>query len=144
MLNRDVYIFPKSPPDQYSISKIKTTEVGEEKELNLPSKWIRKCSHIFWWFFRHIKKQIYSSNFHRSRHYKADIYYLSQSYFDSPQGTIRNDGNKIILLNQTFKFKENKYRDVCLYDMSYDDYKRLCRKAWEDECFYLCIDSLEK
>ena len=28
--------------------------------------------------------------------------------------------------------------------MSYDEYKEIGRKSWEDECNYLCIDGSEK
>ena len=36
------------------------------------------------------------------------------------------------------------YRDVGGYDMSYDDYKHLCKKAWEEECNYLYKDISKK
>ena len=34
---------------------------------------------------------------------------------------------------------ENIYKDVGGYDMSYDEFKQLCRKSWEVEYNDLCI-----
>ena len=47
-------------------------------------------------------------------------------------------------MNQTPKDIENSYRDVDGYDMSYDEFKQLCRKSWEVENNYPCIDRSEK
>ena len=35
---------------------------------------------------------------------------------------------------------EKIYKSFGGYDMSYDEIKQLCRKSWEDEYSYLCID----
>ena len=47
---------------------------------------------------------------------------------------------KFFLFNQTLNHIEHKYRDVSGYDMNYDEFKDLCRKSWEEDCNYLCID----
>ena len=78
------------------------------------------------------------------RHNKFDTHYQSQTYFDSPGRTIPNNSNEILLLNQTVKDNEIIYRDVCGYDLSYDELKEICRKSWEDEYNYLCIDRSKK
>ena len=57
-----------------------------------------------------------------------------------PKRTIRNISSKNILFNQTLKDIEHIYRDVAAYDMSYDEFKELCRKSWEEDYNYLCID----
>ena len=49
--------------------------------------------------------------FTRGRHNDSDVYYLSQSYFDLPKRTIRNNSNIIILFQQTLKDVEHIYRD---------------------------------
>ena len=64
---------------------------------------------------------------------KINFYYLSQSYFDLSKRTIRNNSNKKILFNQTLRDIENKYRDVAVYDTSYDKFKRFCRKSWDKD-----------
>ena len=36
------------------------------------------------------------------------------------------------------------YSDVAGYDMNYDEFKELCRKSWDEEYKYLCIDRFKK
>ena len=45
--------------------------------------------------------------FKRRRHNNLDIFYLSQSYFDLPEITLKNDSNKLILFIQTLKDIKN-------------------------------------
>ena len=61
--------------------------------------------------------------FIRGPQHNLDIYYLSQSYFDLPNRTIRNNRNKFDLFIQTLKDIEHIYRDVASYDMNYDEFK---------------------
>ena len=61
-----------------------------------------------------------------------------------PKRTIRNNSNKITLFNQTLKDIEHINRDVAGYDMNYDELKDLCRKSWEEDYNYLCIDRSKK
>ena len=139
--DRDIYIISKSPPEQYINSKIKIKEISDEiKPLNQYENGIIVFDDI-----------LGSSNcrfidqfFIRGRHNNLDIYYLSQSYFDLPKRTIRNNINKIILFNQTLKDIEHIFRDVAGYDMNYDEFKELCRKSWGEDYNYLCIDRSKK
>ena len=39
---------------------------------------------------------------------------------------------------------ENIFTDVGGYDMSFEKYKELCRKSWEEDYIYLCIDKSKK
>ena len=61
-----------------------------------------------------------------------------------PKRTIRNNSNKIVLFNQKLKDIEHIYRDVSGYDMNYDEFKEKCRKSWEEDYNYLCIDRYRK
>ena len=79
-----------------------------------------------------------------SGHNNLVILFQSQSYFDLPKGTIRNNSIIIILFTQTLKDIENIYRHVGGYDMSCDEFKEFCRKSWEDEYNFLCIDRSKK
>ena len=81
--------------------------------------------------------------FTRGRHNDLDVYYLSQSYFDLPKRTIRNNSNVIILFQQTLKDVEHIYRDIAGFDMSYEEFKGLCREAWKEKFNYLVINRLE-
>ena len=67
--------------------------------------------------------------FTRGRHNDLDVYYLSQSFFDLPKHTIRNNNNIITLFQQTLKDVIHIYRDIAGFDMSYDEVKSLCREA---------------
>ena len=139
--DRDNYIITKSPPEQYTNSKIKFKEISDEiKPLNEYENGIIVFDDIL----GSSNSRFIDQFFIRGRHNNLDIYYLSQSYFDLPKRTIRKNSNKIILFNQTLKDIEHIYRDVAGYDMDYNEFKELCRKSWEDEYNYLCIDRSKK
>ena len=139
--NRDIYIITKSPPEQYTNSEIKIKEISDEiKPLNEYENGIIVFDDVL----GSSNSRFIDQFFVRGRHNNLDIYYLSQSYFDLPKRTIRNNSNKIILFNQTLKDIEHIYRDVAGYDMSYDEFKELCRKSWEEDYNYLCIDESKK
>ena len=141
MLDRDIYIITKSPPEQYTNSKIKSKEIGDEiKPLNEYENGIIVFDDVL----GSSNSRFIDQFFIRGRHKNLDIYYLSQSYFDSPKRTIRNNSNRIILFNQTLKDIEHIYRDVAGYDMSYDEFKELCRKSCEEDYNYPCIDRSKK
>ena len=128
--NRDIYIITKSPLEQYTISEIKIKEISDEiKPLNVYENGVIVFDDIL----GSPNSRFIDKFFIRGRHNNLDNYYLSQSYFDLPKRSIRNNSNKIILFNQTLKDFEHIYRDVAGYDMNYDEYKELCRKSWEED-----------
>ena len=121
--DRDIYIITKSPPEQYTNSKVKIKEISDEiKPLNEYENGIIVFDDIL----GSSKSRFIDQFFIRGRHNNLDIYYLSQSYFDLPKKTIRTNSNKIILSNQTLNDIEHIYRDVAGYDMNYDEFKVLC------------------
>ena len=139
--DRDIYRTTKSPPEQYINSKIKIKEISDEiKPLNEYENGIIVFDDIL----GSSNSRFIDQFFIRGRHNNSDIYYLSQSYFDLPKRTIRNNSNKIILFNQTLKDIEHIYRDVAGYDMNYDEFKELCRKSWEEDYNYLYLDRSKK
>ena len=139
--DRDIYTITKSPPEQYTSSKNKIKEKTDEiKPLNEYEIGVIVFDDIL----GSSNSRYIDQFFIRGRHNNLDIYYLSQSYFDLPKRTIRNNSNKIILFNQTLKDIEHIYRDVAGYDMNYDEFKELCRKSWEEDYNYLCIDRSKK
>ena len=81
--------------------------------------------------------------FTRGRHKFCDVYCLGQSYVDVPKKTIRNNSNMIILFQQTLKDVEHINRDIAGFDMSYDEFRRLCREAWNKKDSYLLLNRLE-
>ena len=141
MIDRDIYIITKSPPEQYTNSKLKIKEISDEiKPVNEYENGIIVFDDIL----GSSNSRFIDQFFIRGRHNNLDIYYLSQSYFDLPKRTIRFNSNKIILFNQTLKDIEHIYRDVAGYDMNYDEFKELCRKSWYEDYNYLCIDRCKK
>ena len=132
----DIYRITKSPPEQYTNSKIKSKEKSDEiKPLNEYENGIIVCDNIL----GSSNSRLIDQFFIRGRHNNLDIYYLSQSYFELPKRTIRINSDKILLLNQTLKDIEQIYRDVAGYNMNYDEFKELCRRAWEEGYNYLYI-----
>ena len=104
--NRDFYILTKSLPEQYSDAKIKINEISDEiKPLSEHKNGIIVFDDIL----GSSNSRLVEQYFIRGRHNDLDIYYLLQSYFDLPKRTIRNNGNKIILFNQTLKYIEHIY-----------------------------------
>ena len=141
MIDRDIYIITKLPPEQYTNSKIKIKEITDEiKPLNEYENGVIVFDDIL----GSSNSRFIDQFFIRGRDNNLDIYYLSQSYFDLPKRTIRNNSNKIILFNQTLKDIEHIYRDVAGYDMNYDEFKESCRKSWDEDSNYLCIDRSKK
>ena len=44
------------------------------------------------------------------------------------------------MFKQTLSDVESMYKDIGGYDMRYDEFKELCRKAWSENYNYSCID----
>ena len=82
--------------------------------------------------------------FTRSRHKSIDIYYISQSYFHLNKNTFRNNSNIIILLKQTLRDIILLFHDIAGLGMNLEEWKQLCRKAWENDYDYLRIDRFAK
>ena len=138
--NRVFYIVTKSPPEQCSDSKIKNKEASDDIK---PQNEYENGNTVFDDILGSSNSEIVDQNFFRGRHKNLDIYFLSQSCIVLPKRTKRNKSNKIILFIQTIKDIEHIYRDVSGYDMRYAQFKKLCRKSWEDYN-YLRIDRFEK
>ena len=128
-------------PEQYN--KIEIEDVSVEEDLGDKSiQDFQNCCVVFDDMLDSNQKLI-DPFFTRGRHNDLDVYYLSQSYFDLPKRTIRNNSNIIILFQQTLKDVEHIYRDIAGFDMSNDEFKSLCREAWRDNHNYLLINRLE-
>ena len=78
--------------------------------------------------------------FTRGRHNDIDIYYISQNDFHLPKNTIRNISKKIVFFKQTLGDIILLFHDIAGLDMKLEEWKQLCRKAWENDYVYLQID----
>ena len=74
--------------------------------------------------------------FTRGRHEDLDVCYISQSYFGLPRQSIRNNSDRLILFKQTLRDVQSMYYDIGAYDMKYDEFKEMCRKAWDERSMY--------
>ena len=137
---RKIHIITRSP-EQYN--KIEIEDISVEEDLEDKSiQDFQNCCVVFDDMLDTSQKLI-DPFFTRGRHNDLDVYYLSQSYFDLPKRTIRNNSNIIILFQQTLKDVEHIYRDIACFDMSYEEFKELCREAWRERYNYLIINRLE-
>ena len=139
-------------PEQYSKAALRYNTLEEiEVEEDLEDRTIPKarsvqnfqnCCVVFDDMLDSNQKLI-DPFFTRGRHNDLDVYYLSQLIFDLPKRTIRNNSNIIILFQQTLKDVEYIYKDIAGFDMSYDEFKSLCREAWREKYNCLLINRLE-
>ena len=76
------------------------------------------------------KHNVFDSFLTRRRHTDLDVYHSSQSFSELPKRTIKNKSNRIFFFIQTLKYFEKIYKGFAGFDMSFDDFKELCREAW--------------
>ena len=128
-------------PEQYNKIEIEDVSVDEDLE-DKSIQDFQNCCVVFDDMLDSNQKLI-DPFFTRGRHNDLDVYYLSQSYFDLPKRTIRNNSIIIILFQQTLKDVQHIYTDIAGFDMSYDEFKSLCREAWWERYNYLLTNRLK-
>ena len=139
---KQIRIITRSP-EQYEDIDIGGASQGIEVEENVGDlEEYRGCCVVFDDMLDSNQKFI-DPFFTRGRHKLCDVDYLCQSYFDAPKKTVRNNSNIIILFQQTLKAVEHIHRDIAGFDMSYEEFKSLCREAWNEKFNYLLINRLE-
>lgn len=77
--------------------------------------------------------------FSMGRHNNIDSIYIGQTYSKIPKQLIRDNVNLLVLFKQDDTNLKHVYRDHVGSDMSYDNFKRLCFKAWEEQYGILVI-----
>ena len=139
---KQIRIITRSP-EQYEDVELRNDIGGVSVEENVGDlEEYRGCCVVFDDMLDSNQKLI-DPFFTRGRHKSCDVYYLCQSYFDAPKKTVRNNSNIIILFQQTLKDVEHIHRDISGFDMSYEEFKSLCREAWNEKFNYLLINRLE-
>ena len=139
---KQIRIITRSP-EQYEDAELRLDIGGVSVEENVGDlEEYRGCCVVFDDMLDSNQKLI-DPFFTRGRHKSCDVYYLCQSYFDAPKKTVRNNSNIIILFQQTLKDVEHIHRDISGFDMSYEEFKSLCREAWNEKFNYLLIIRLE-
>ena len=130
-LKREFSIITRSP-NQFINDIVAEKKLDEKVNMNLVLYFLMIC----WIITR--KQYLYSS---REKHKDINVYYLWQSNFDLPKRTVKTNSDLTFLLKQTFLGVENLNRDNAGVDLSYDEFKDLCRGAWNyEEYNYLCCD----
>ena len=76
----------------------------------------------------------------RGRHSNVDCFYLAQNYFKLPRQSIRENANFICLFPQDQKNVSHIYNDHASTDMHLEEFKDLCKRAWEIPHGFLVID----
>ena len=97
---KEIHIITRSPNqyEDFELEDIVIEEHLEDKSIQD----FQNCCVVFDDMLDSNQKLI-EPCFTRGRHNDLDVYYLSQSYFDLPKRTIRNNSNIIILFQQTLK-----------------------------------------
>ena len=81
--------------------------------------------------------------FTRCRHQNLDIYYISQSWYELPKNTIRNNCSRIMLFPQTLKDITMICNDISGLHMNFSEWRDFCRDAWKKRYNYIQIDKDE-
>lgn len=82
--------------------------------------------------------------FVRGRPKNISCFYLSQCYSKVDPQVIRNNSNFFIIFNQNGYYTHKIYNDIVRSDMTFNDFQNVCRKAWNVEYGFLCIDMSRK
>jgi hypothetical protein len=80
----------------------------------------------------------------RGRHSNVDCFYLAQNYFKLPRQTIRENANFIYLFPQDLKNVKHIHNDHASSDMSEDEFRNLCKYAWDQPHGFVVIDLTSK
>lgn len=77
-----------------------------------------------------------------SRHKSVDCFYLSQSYAHIPKHLIRENTNLVILFKQDDTNLKHIFNDFGISaDMTFEQFKYICTKAWSEKFGFLVIDT---
>jgi hypothetical protein len=82
--------------------------------------------------------------FSMGRHYNIDCIYIGETYSKIPKQLIRDNANVIIMFKQDEMNLKHIHTDHVGVDMSFEQLRQICRKAWEDKYGFLVIDKEQK
>ena len=90
------------------------------------------------------KQNICESYYVKGRHSNVDCFYLAQNYFKLPRQTIRENANFICLFPQDLKNLNHIFDDHVRSDMIKEEFRKLCKIAWEKQHGFVIIDLSSK
>ena len=90
------------------------------------------------------KRNTCESYYVRGRHSNVDCFYLAQNYFKLPRQTIGENANFICLFPHDLKNLNHIFNDHVAGDMTMEEFRQLCKIAWEKQHGYVIIDISSK
>ena len=91
------------------------------------------------------EKQITCESYYvRGRHSNVDCFYLAQNYFELPRQTISENANFICHFRQDMKNHNHIFDDHVGSDMTKEEFRQLCKTAWEKQHGFVIIDLSSK
>ena len=86
------------------------------------------------------KQRIIESYYTKERHNSCQSFYISQSFFGIPKGTVRENSNLLILFKLNDLDVTNIHRQVAADDMNLDTFRKLCKNVWTKKYKFLVIN----
>ena len=78
--------------------------------------------------------------FKSGRHQNLDIFYISQSWYELPENTIRKKCSRIMLFPQILKDITMIYNDISGLHICFSEWRKFCQEAWQKRYNYIQID----
>ena len=92
-----------------------------------------------------LEKQNTSESYYvRGRHINVDCFYLAQNYFKLPRQAIKENANFICLFPKNLKNLNHMFEDHVGSYMTKEEFRQLCKVAWEKQHGFLNIDLSSK
>ena len=114
-------------------------DVSDPRELNSEKKKLVVFDDLL------LEKQNTCESYYvRGRHSNVDCFYLAQNYFLLPRQTIRENANFICLFPQDLKNLNDIFEDHVGSDMTKEEFRQLCKAAWEKQHGFVIIDLSSK
>ena len=86
------------------------------------------------------KQRIMEEYYTKGRHNSTQAFYISQSFFVLPKGSIRDNANLLILFELDDINIQNIHRQIVSKDMDLDTFRKFCKKVWVKKHKYMVID----
>jgi len=79
--------------------------------------------------------------FAMGRHNKIDAIYIGQTYSKIPKQLIRDNTNLLVIFKQDETNLKHIFNDHVSPDMTFDKFKEVCNKGWNNKYGFVVIDS---
>ena len=94
--------------------------------------------------FDNLLQNTYESYYVRGRYSNVDCFDLAHNYFKLPRQTIRENANLICLFPHDMKNISHNFDDHVGSDMIKEEFRQLCKTAWEKQHWFVIIDLSSK